>query len=267
MIVITDDVNYKNIANAIREKNGLDVQYTPSEMPDAISALEIGGGIQDLTALLIDDSFVKYTAEPINIIGKNVVTLKESVLDRVPINYIDLPNCTKLSNYSLRGYNNAGFPSVEYFNIPLLSYAAQYALSYRVFEQDVIEFNTDFQANNNSFFSSSGKKICFSGKLSIFSGSFSYSKFEVIDIALLVISQGQNSLKVDPSVTRAIIIRNTEVPTLSVTTIFPTIEDIGDNDFYIYVPSDLVDTYKTETNWTIWADRYRAIEDYPDICG
>ena len=36
---------------------------------------------------------------------------------------------------------------------------------------------------------------------------------------------------------------------------------------YIYVPSALVETYKTATNWTVYADQIRAIEDYPEITG
>ena len=36
---------------------------------------------------------------------------------------------------------------------------------------------------------------------------------------------------------------------------------------YIYVPSALVDRYKTATNWSAFANQFRAIEDYPDICG
>lgn len=36
---------------------------------------------------------------------------------------------------------------------------------------------------------------------------------------------------------------------------------------YIYVPSALVDSYKAATNWSAYADKIRAIEDYPDICG
>ena len=36
---------------------------------------------------------------------------------------------------------------------------------------------------------------------------------------------------------------------------------------YIYVPSSLIDTYKNYTNWSTYSDRFRAIEDYPDICG
>ena len=36
---------------------------------------------------------------------------------------------------------------------------------------------------------------------------------------------------------------------------------------YIYVPRALVDSYKTATNWSEYADKIRAIEDYPEICG
>ena len=36
---------------------------------------------------------------------------------------------------------------------------------------------------------------------------------------------------------------------------------------YVYVPSALVDSYKSATNWSSFATQIRAIEDYPDICG
>ena len=36
---------------------------------------------------------------------------------------------------------------------------------------------------------------------------------------------------------------------------------------YIYVPSALVDGYKSATNWSTYESQIRAIEDYPDICG
>jgi hypothetical protein len=31
---------------------------------------------------------------------------------------------------------------------------------------------------------------------------------------------------------------------------------------YIYVPSALIDSYKTATNWSVYADQFRALEDY-----
>jgi hypothetical protein len=36
---------------------------------------------------------------------------------------------------------------------------------------------------------------------------------------------------------------------------------------YIYVPASLVDKYKSATNWSAHANQFRAIEDYPEICG
>ena len=36
---------------------------------------------------------------------------------------------------------------------------------------------------------------------------------------------------------------------------------------YIYVPKALVDSYKSATNWSTYANQIRAIEDYPEITG
>ena len=44
-------------------------------------------------------------------------------------------------------------------------------------------------------------------------------------------------------------------------------EYFRDNGCKFYVPSTLVDSYKSATNWSIYEARIRAIEDYPDICG
>lgn len=42
---------------------------------------------------------------------------------------------------------------------------------------------------------------------------------------------------------------------------------IGKGTGYVYVPASLIDTYKAATNWSTFANQFRAIEDYPDICG
>lgn len=36
---------------------------------------------------------------------------------------------------------------------------------------------------------------------------------------------------------------------------------------YIYVPQSLIEDYKVATNWVTFAAKFRAIEDYPEICG
>lgn len=42
---------------------------------------------------------------------------------------------------------------------------------------------------------------------------------------------------------------------------------IGSGTGYVYVPRALIDSYKAATNWSTFASQFRAIEDYPDICG
>lgn len=65
---------------------------------------------------------------------------------------------------------------------------------------------------------------------------------------------------------QTIILRNSEVaPTAAgrgFTTLLGAIEAM-----YLYVPSALVDSYKTSSYWGDYKNKIRAIEDYPDITG
>lgn len=63
-----------------------------------------------------------------------------------------------------------------------------------------------------------------------------------------------------------VIIRSESVCILINTNAFSN-TGITSGDGYIYVPANLIDSYKIATNWSTFADRIRAIEDYPDICG
>jgi hypothetical protein len=42
---------------------------------------------------------------------------------------------------------------------------------------------------------------------------------------------------------------------------------IANGEGYIYVPEALLESYKTATNWSTYANQFRAIEDYPEITG
>lgn len=58
-----------------------------------------------------------------------------------------------------------------------------------------------------------------------------------------------------------LILRSTAMVTLVNTDVFigsPIISGAG----YIYVPSALVDSYKTANNWSAYANQFRALEDY-----
>lgn len=63
-----------------------------------------------------------------------------------------------------------------------------------------------------------------------------------------------------------LIIRTQAVAKLDATSAFKDTL-IASGKGYVYVPSALVGSYKTATNWSTYANQIRAIEDYPDITG
>lgn len=71
----------------------------------------------------------------------------------------------------------------------------------------------------------------------------------------------------DSSVFDTLIIRSATLCELNSTSVFPSGCPIAQGTGHIYVPKVLIDTYKQATNWTVYADQIRAIEDYPEITG
>ena len=63
-----------------------------------------------------------------------------------------------------------------------------------------------------------------------------------------------------------LIIRNLTMATLGATSAF-TGTKIAGSGGYIYVPKLLLDSYAQATNWSTYASKFRAIEDYPSIVG
>lgn len=63
-----------------------------------------------------------------------------------------------------------------------------------------------------------------------------------------------------------VILRNTSVVNLS--SVFGNNLSISREDYtyycYFYVPKSLIEEYKVATNWSAYAHRFRAIEDYPE---
>ena len=66
---------------------------------------------------------------------------------------------------------------------------------------------------------------------------------------------------------KALIIRTNSVCTLAGTNAFANNSGIMTGKGYVYVPSTLVNDYKSAINWSTYADQIRAIEDYPSITG
>ncbi len=63
-----------------------------------------------------------------------------------------------------------------------------------------------------------------------------------------------------------LILRSGTMCTLSNTNAF-TSSAIASGTGYIYVPRSLLSQYQSATNWSSFSNQFRAIEDYPEICG
>lgn len=64
-----------------------------------------------------------------------------------------------------------------------------------------------------------------------------------------------------------LIIRTDTVPTLGGTNAFTNTKIKSGGTGYIYVKANMIDSFKAATNWSSFVSQFRAIEDYPDICG
>lgn len=64
-----------------------------------------------------------------------------------------------------------------------------------------------------------------------------------------------------------LILRSTKIVSLSSSSYVFNDTPIASGTGYIYVPKSLIESYKAHENWKTFADQFRAIEDYPDICG
>ena len=88
----------------------------------------------------------------------------------------------------------------------------------------------------------------------------------------LVIADFANLLKIEDiafgycSELTTLILRSGSMVVLTSTNAF-SFTPIANGTGYIYVPAALVDTYKANSNWSVYANQIRAIEDYPEICG
>jgi hypothetical protein len=111
-------------------------------------------------------------------------------------------------------------------------------------------------------------KIRFSKLASVNPNAFRWcSGLVTVDLPKLTGNFGVSCFNSCSKLTALIIGReSTSVASLSSTSAFNG-TPIASGTGYIYVPSALVDTYKSATNWVTFADQIRAIEDYPEICG
>lgn len=96
-------------------------------------------------------------------------------------------------------------------------------------------------------------------------GSYAFDGCDSLELADLSNEQANNVLEINGafkqcSGLKAFIVRSSVVARLSYTDYVPP--KVKDGTGFIYVPRTLLERYKTATNWSVYAEQFRALEDY-----
>lgn len=181
---------------------------------------------------------------------------------------------------SLTHIRESGFKQNKYKTIsaPLLTTLDDDAMSYN-YGCDTLSLPSATSVGSHCFGSGNFKEVNLPLVTTLKQSEFSYCEYlEKIDLASLVDIQNPSyySLFGGCKKLTALILRSNTLVKLAdkdglVSYITDTATPLspayaGNNPGYIYVPKALVEEYKTATNWTVFANKFRAIEDYPDIC-
>lgn len=251
-----------NIGNAIREKTGKNNLISPGSMPEEIRSITGGDGDSDESKAqldaMIERTITNYSNPTLSKLGDytfyqcsqfnsincpNVKSIGKYSLAETNLIEANFPLAEEIGDYGLAG-NSARGSSLTAVNLPLLWKIGGYAFRY-----------------NNQITSitlPSLKKTA-----STFRVFEECSNLTRLDLG--PIEQIHTYWFADTNLT-VLILRGSTMASLSNVNAFAN-TPIQAGTGYIYVPKDLIDSYKIATNWTTFASQLRAIEDYPDICG
>ena len=217
---------FTNIANAIRTKAGTTEKLTPAQMPTAIENIPSGGGeLDDYMSGNIPEIVCHATR-----LGHGAFAFMNGVKT------VYIPDATACGNYFC--YQTTAIwvyaPHMSLSGSSGAFYAST-TIKYALFPESLSSPGTNGMGSTNSL------EVFDVGKTNYIGNS--------------LISDSNKALK-------ALIFRNpTTVPSLrnkNYIKIAPF-----ENGARIYVPDDLVDSYKVATNWTTYADYILPLSDLP----
>lgn len=274
--VYTLEENYENIADAIREKLGVQTTYKPGEMAAAISSISGGGGnavwdpVMQGTGTTINDGVATSIPNYAYMVGAAGTGLTSTIAASTAFNRIttatfsevssignyamqnwqalqtlNIPKCTQLGTYAL--FNDTGFTTL---NAPLLAMVSGSSFrncsSLAEFDQPLadIHFSSFFGVyvyDQDVFYGCSNLtkarlKPTMGVGARVFSGCRSLTTLVLLSESLIVLDD-TNAFESTP---------------------------IASGTGYIYVRKSLVDSFKAANKWSTYASQIRAIEDYSD---
>lgn len=238
-----EESSIQDIANAIREKNESTTTYKVAEMGAAVRNLPTGGGDED--AIIQRTISGAYSNDRITTVGAC------AFLGCLNLTAIDLPNVTQV--------NRNAFEScvrLSTINLPKVT-----ALDRGVFTNSAIQqanFPLVTTIGDNCFYTAKhliSANLPFVTSLPI--GSFRLSTIQTADFA--AITNINRTAFTDCTSLETLIIRTPSICVISDISIALRGSKIAAGTGYIYVPDNLVDSYKAATNWVALANQIKPI--------
>lgn len=284
------------IADSIRAKKGTTADIVPENMPTEIASIEGGGGGEgiELARSIVEKTITEYRDSEVTLIGDYLFYTCYSLTT------VDCPNVTMTG---IRSFLNCD--ALETVNLPKLreceSNSFQNCSSLATVSfPELLKCKAQGFANCTKLTSVNLPKV-FSVSDSAFEGCKTLPTIslpELTSVGTRTFNSCTSLTTADfPKVTKinsygfyychrltALILRSATVCPLAnknafdkcyhiLGTVNSTYNPEGLMDGYIYVPkallsdNDATKDYRRATNWSTFSSQFRAIEDYPEICG
>lgn len=261
------------IADAIRSKTGKSDKLSLEQMAEEIGSIEVGGNdaalIEGNATEVVNHEATKVRSHGFYYFQKlervdlpNVTETGTQAFRCSGIKELYLPKLTKLTSI----YTFGECPNLESVNLPMLALwgGNDFSLCPKL---KYVSLPSVTNINSNSFSScTSLEDVSFPNVTIVYSSSFSNCtalKRVVFDKPVGFIRQTSFN---NCSALTALVLKGETLSSLSYTNAFQG-SAIEAGTGYIYVPKVLIEQYKVATNWITFAEQFRAIEDYPEICG
>ena len=241
-----EEASIRDIANAIREKNKSTTTYKVGEMAAAIDAITVGGADYSVEDAIITRSISgTYSNDRITMIGVC------AFLGCFNLTAIDLPNVTQLKRNAFESCTH-----LQTINLPKVT----------EFDRDVF-VNTAIQQADFPLVTIMGTG-CFRISRNLTSANlplvtalpadaFRESTIRTADFA--AVTNINRTAFTDCKNLETLIIRTPSVCVISDISVALRGSKIAAGTGYIYVPDNLVDSYKTATNWVTLAEQIKPI--------
>lgn len=238
-------------------------------MGDFINTVDILGD-EVVTNSIIDGSITEYNDNNITMVGDSVFRYREALTS------VNFPNVTTIGNYAFyccTSLTSVNIPSVTKLDSEAFSYCSAltsvnlpnvnthgskpfYSCGIKSLSMPSLSSTNNVLCNSCSLLERADFQIL----TSTGSNFITYcDKFTSVDLPMLN-TLGSSAFTNCKSL-KMVILRSTTMCTLQGTNAFKS-SLIASGTGYIYVPRALVEGYKTATNWSTYANQFRALEDY-----